>query len=107
MTVSEMLVVAVRLPELPVTVTVAVPTVAVLLTASVSKLDPVVGLGTNAAVTPPGRPEAARFTLPENPFTPVTVIVEVPEPLRTMLRDAGEAASVKLGTTITVTVPGT
>ena len=43
-TVSEMVVVAVRLPEVPVMVTVDVPMVAVLLTVNVSTLVEVAGL---------------------------------------------------------------
>ena len=70
---------AVREPEVPVMVTVAVPTVAVLLAVSVSTLLPVVGLVANPAVTPLGRPVAARVTLPVNPFWPVTAMVGVPE----------------------------
>jgi len=69
---------AVRLPEVPVTVTVTVPTVVVSLAVSVSKLLPVVGLVANAAVTPLGRPEATRVTLPVNPFAGTTVMVSVP-----------------------------
>ena len=76
-TVSEMVVVAVRLPEVPVIVTVDVPVVAVLLAVNVTTLDPVVGLVPNAAVTPLGRLEAARVTLPVNPPTSVTVMVSV------------------------------
>ena len=43
-----------------------------------------------------GKPEAARFTLPKNPFAPVTAIVDVLELPCTIFRDAGEAANVKL-----------
>jgi hypothetical protein len=67
LTVSATVVVAVRLPEVPVMVIVALPTAAVLLAVSVSTLVPVVGLVANDAVTPLGRPEAARLTLPVNP----------------------------------------
>jgi hypothetical protein len=76
-TVSEMVVDAVVLPEVPLMVTVDVPAVAVLLAANVTTLDPVVGLVPNAAVTPLGSPEAARVTLPVNPPVPVTVMVSV------------------------------
>jgi len=67
-----------RLPEVPVIVTVAVPVVAVLLAVSVSVLLPVVLAGLNEAVTPLGRPEADRLTLPVNPLAGFTVIVDVP-----------------------------
>jgi hypothetical protein len=77
-TVNAMVVVAVKLPEVPVIVTVAEPVVALLLAVSVSTLVEVVGLVANDAVTPLGRPEAARVTLPVNPPTSVTVIVLVP-----------------------------
>lgn len=77
-TVSETVVVALRLPEVPVMVTVAAPVVAVLLAVSVKVLVEVVGLVLNDAVTPLGRPEAASVTLPVNPPTSVTVMVLVP-----------------------------
>src|SRR5271163_3777770 len=78
-------------------VTVAVPVVAELLAVSVSTLVPVVGFVPNAAVTPLGRPDAARVTLPVNPPTSVTVIVLVPVPPWVMVRLLGESESVKLG----------
>jgi hypothetical protein len=97
-TVSETVVVAVKLPEVPVIVTVAVPVVAALLAVSDSVLVEVVGFVLKEAVTPLGRPEAARVTLPVNPPTSVTVIVLVPaEPPCVMLTLLGEAESVKLG----------
>jgi hypothetical protein len=77
LTVRENVVVAVVLPEVPVMVTVEAPVVAVALAVSVSTLLPVVGLVPNAAVTPLGRPDAARVTLPVNPPTSVTVMVSV------------------------------
>jgi hypothetical protein len=77
LTVSAMEVDAVKVPEVPVTATVAGPTVAVLLAVSLSTLVPVVGFGTNAAVTPLGRPDADRFTLPANPPASATEIVLV------------------------------
>ena len=61
-------VVTVRAPDLPVIVTLYCPTAAELLAVSVSMLDPVVGFGKKDAVTPLGRPEAERVTLPVNPF---------------------------------------
>jgi len=72
-----MVVFAVVLPEVPVIVTVAEPTVAVALAVKVSTLLPVVGLVPYATVTPLGSPVAARVTLPVNPFTSVTVMVSV------------------------------
>jgi len=80
LTVRASVVVAVRLPEVPVMVTVAAPVVAVALAVSVRTLVPVVGFVPNVAVTPLGRPDAASVTLPLNPFTSVTVMVLVPLP---------------------------
>jgi hypothetical protein len=96
-TVNASVVVAVRLPEVPVIVTVAVPVVAVLLAVSVIRLVPVVGFVPNVAVTPLGRPDAARFTLPENPFTSWTVMVLVPLPPCVIVKLLGESDKVKLG----------
>ena len=76
-TVNATVVLAVRLPDVPLMVTVDVPTVAELLAVSVNTLDPVAGLVPKEAVTPLGRPDAARVTLPLNPFAPVTVMVSV------------------------------
>ena len=61
-------VVAVRAPDFPVMVTFYCPATAELLAVSVSVLTPVVGFGEKDAVTPLGRPEAERVTLPRNPF---------------------------------------
>ena len=97
LTVRAMVVVAVRLPEVPVTVTVADPVVAVLLAVRVNTLVPVVGFVPNAAVTPLGRPDAAKVTLPVNPPTSVTVIVLVPLLPCVTVTLLGEAESVKLG----------
>src|SRR5215467_8037412 len=74
-TVSEMVVVCVREPEVPVMVTVAVPVVAVGLAVKVTELVEVVGLVPKLGVTPAGKPEADRVTLPVNPPESVTVIV--------------------------------
>jgi hypothetical protein len=61
-------------PEVPVTVTVAGPGTAVLLAASVMILL------TKDAVTPLGKPDAVKATLPVKPFVAVTVIVLKPLP---------------------------
>ena len=62
--------VAVRLPEVPVTVKVYCPMAAELLavTVSVLVLFPVAGFGEKDAVTPVGSPETERLTLPVNPY---------------------------------------
>ena len=68
LTVRDSAVELLRLPEVPVIVTVAVPVVAVLLAVSVRMLLLVALLGLKDAVTPLGKPDAARLTLPLNPF---------------------------------------
>jgi hypothetical protein len=72
-TVTPTVAVWVKLPEVPVMVTVVgPPVVAVLLAVRVSVF-PV-----NDAVTPLGKPEAAYVTVPVKPFFGVTVIVLEP-----------------------------
>ena len=107
LTVTAMAVLAVSAPEVPAMVTVAAPRVAVLLAVSVSRLLPVAGLVANAAVTPLGRPDAARVTEPVNPPRSVTAIVSVALlPCVTDKVDA-EGASVKLGGVLTTTLRAT
>lgn len=77
-TLSVMGVVAVLLPEVPVTVTVNAPVVAVVLAVSVRTVDVVEDAGLNEAVTPLGRPDAVNDTVPVNPPRSVTVMVSVP-----------------------------
>ena len=98
----EIVVVLVRLPEVPVTITVTVPVVAVLLALSVKVLVPVVLAGLNEGVTPMGRPEADKATLPLKPLS--GSIVRVLEPLDpcVIVRLVGEAESVKFGGGFTV-----
>ena len=67
-TVTLRTVLTVREPEVPVTVAVYCPEVAVLLAVRVSVLLPFVGFGAKDAVTPLGRLVAVRFTLPVNPY---------------------------------------
>src|ERR1700747_755909 len=73
----EMVTVFVKLPEAPVMVIGNVPTAAVLAAVRVSVLVVAVGLGLNDAVTPAGRPEADKVTLPLKPNCGVMVIVFV------------------------------
>ncbi len=68
----------VKMPEVPVMVGVTVPVAAVLLAVSVNVLVLVVLLGLNEAVTPLGRPDADKLTLPLKPFCGVTVMVLAP-----------------------------
>ena len=72
------MVVLVKLPDVPVMVTAAVPMVAELLAVSVKVLVEVAGFGLIDAVTPLGSPEADKLTLPLKPFCGMIVIVLVP-----------------------------
>ena len=78
MTVSDTFVVAVIVPDVPVTVTVVVPVVAVLLAAKVSVLLPVAGFVLKDGVTPLGSADVLNVTLPLKPFCGVMLIVLVP-----------------------------
>lgn len=62
---------------MPVIVIAADPVVAVEVAVSVRVLVVVVLLGLNAAVTPPGKPDADKFTVPLKPPVEVTVMVLV------------------------------
>lgn len=105
LTVSAMLVDAVSAPDVTVMVTVDVPVAAVLFAESVRTLVPVVGLVAKAAVTPLGRPVAARVTLPAKTLAGVTVIVSMTLPPWVVERVGAEAAIVRLGgDTLTLTV---
>jgi hypothetical protein len=97
--VTERLIVMVcdKLPEAPRMLTENVPVDAVLLAANVSVLDAFVLLGLKDAVTPLGRPEADRLTLPLKPLCGVTVIVLDPFAPCSMLKLEGDAESAKFG----------
>jgi hypothetical protein len=79
--VRERVVVLVKVPEVPVMVTLTEPVVAVLLAVSVKVLE-FVGLmvltGLKEGVTPLGKPEADRLTLPVKPFSGETEMVLPP-----------------------------
>ena len=77
-TVRVNVVVRVKVPDIPVMVTMLVPVAAVALAVRVNVLVEVVGFGLNPAVTPLGRPEALKVTLPLNPLDGSTVMVLVP-----------------------------
>ncbi|SRR6266700_2719244 len=77
-TVRLMVMVCDKLPEAPRTCTENVPIEAVLLAVNVRVLVVFVVLGLMEAVTPLGRPEADKVTLPLKPFCGVTVMVLVP-----------------------------
>jgi hypothetical protein len=100
-----MLVEDVSEPLVPVTVTVEVAAGAVGKAVKVNVLvvEPAIDAGTNAAVTPVGRPVAVRATVPANPFVPANAIVLEPDAPWFTLRELGDADSVKLGAGVTVT----
>jgi hypothetical protein len=87
----------VRLPDEPVTVTVAVPIVALPLADRVKRLLVVAVFVLNAAVTPLGRPDTVKFTMPLNPFSGLIVMVVEPVAPWAMVKLVGDAESVKLG----------
>lgn len=91
-------------PDTPVTVTVEVPVVAVLLAVNVTPLVLVAGFVPNAAVTPVGRPDADSVTLPVKPLVGMTVTVLEPVPPCTTLTLLGEADSEKLACAAATTV---
>ena len=93
-TVRVIVVVFVKVPDVPVMVTVTVPVVAALPAVSVNVLVVVVGLGLNDALTPFGRPEADKLTLPLKPFCGVTLIVLVPLPPCVIVKLVGDAERV-------------
>ena len=93
-------------PEVPVTVTVALPVVAVPDAVSV-RVDValpfaggVTGLVENAAVTPPGKPDALSVVAELKPFRLVMVIVLVPLEPCAMVSEEGEAATLKSGVAV-------
>src|SRR5216684_7379169 len=96
-TVRETVVVFVKLPEVPVTVTVTVPVVAVPVADRVKRLLVVTGFVPKTALTPLGRPDAVKFTLPVNPFRGLIVMVVEPTAPWGKVKLVGDAESVKLG----------
>jgi hypothetical protein len=95
--VSEMVVVWVSVPDVPVTVMVLVPVVAVALAVNVRTLVDVVGFVPNAAVTPLGNAELDSVTDPVKPLKSVTVIVLLPLVPCLTVKLAGEADREKSG----------
>ena len=93
----EMVVLFVKLPEVPEMVTVTVPVVATPVADRLKRLVVVAGFAPKTALTPLGKPDALKTTLPLNPFCGLIVIVVEPaEPWR-KFKLAGDAESVKLG----------
>jgi hypothetical protein len=97
-------------PEVPVIVTVAAPTVAVeeAVNVSVEVTLPlaggVTGLVEKAAVTPVGRPVALSVVAELNPPVLVMVIVLVPLAPWVTVTEVGEAAMLKFGVAVALTV---
>src|SRR5215470_3209725 len=100
LTVRVSVVVRVRVPEVPVTVSVKVPVAAALPAVTVSVLAEVALVGLKFAVTPEGRPEIDRFTVPLKPLTGLTLMVLVPMLPCVMVSELGEADRVKSGTVV-------
>jgi hypothetical protein len=102
-----MVVVALKEPDVPVTVTVAVPLAAFRLAVNVNVLVPVAGFGLKDAVTPLGRALVDKATLPAKPLAGVTVIVVDALAFWSTVTLDGDADSVKLPETGAVTVKET
>lgn len=100
--VRETVVVFVRLPDVPVMVTVKVPVAAVPVADSVKRLLAVAGFVSNVALTPFGKPDAVRVTLPLNPLSGFMVMVVEPEVPWRRVKPAGDDESVKPGCVETV-----
>ena len=92
----------VKLPEVPVTVTVTAPTLAVPVAERVRRLLDVLGFVPKVAVTPVGRPDAAKLTLPLNPLRELIEIVVEPGVPCKMVTFAGEAERRKPGCVVDV-----
>ena len=113
LTVKAMVVLWTSEPEVPVTVTVAVPRVAVEEAVSVRTEVPVpfaggvTGLVANDAVTPLGRPVALSVVAELKLFWLVMVRVLVPWPPRFTVREAGASLMVKFGVAGAFTVRAT
>jgi hypothetical protein len=106
-TVSAMLVELIKLPCVPLMVTVAAPVVAVELAVRVRMLaEPLVTLvGLKAAVTPLGKPVAASEALPVKPFNGASETELVPTaPACVIVMLFGEVERLKLGGAFTVSV---
>jgi len=97
-----MVVLWVRPPDLPVMVTVAVPTFARVPAARVSVVVLVAGLGLKTALVPLRNPEADSVMLWAKPFEGVMVMVVVPLAPRAMLKLVGDADRAKFGAAVTV-----
>jgi hypothetical protein len=90
-------VVGARLPEVPVTVIDADPVAAELLIVKFIVLCEVVLAGVNVAVTPFGRLEVVKLTLPEKPCAGTTLTAIEPLAACCRITVLGDDKSVKLG----------
>ena len=63
-----------------------------------------IGFGLKLTVVPEGAPEADRLIALLNPFATAVVIVEIPKFPSATVSEDGEAAIVKLGGAVTVSV---
>ena len=114
-TVNAIVTVALRLPEVPVTVTVDVPAGALAPATKVNVLALDVPPGLNEAVTPVGKPDTARATVPLNPPVGATVMDAVALELWTTVTagadvvkpNPGAAVTTKFNSTDELTVPET
>jgi len=86
-----------RLPEVPVTVTVKAPIIALLVADSVKRLLVDVGFVPKLPLIPLGRPDTLKFTLLLNPFKGLIVMVIEPAAPWKNVKLAGDAERVKLG----------
>jgi hypothetical protein len=93
-TVRVIVVVCVKVPDVPVMVAVTVPVMAVLLATNVNVLVVVVGFVLNDAVTPLGKPDADSLTLPTKPFWGVTATVLVRLPPCVIVKLVGDVERV-------------
>ena len=98
-TVTVIVALLIKLPEVPATVIVKVPIVEVPVADTVKVLVVVAGFVAKIALSPFGRPDTDKFTLPLNPFRGWIVIVAEPDEPWVKVRLVGDAESVKLGTT--------
>jgi hypothetical protein len=91
-----------RLPDVPVTVTVAKPIGAEAFAARVSTLVELDGLRLKDAVTPCGKPDADNMTEEVKPYSGSTVIVLVLLPFCAIVSAVGTTDKAKLGAGCTV-----
>jgi hypothetical protein len=104
LTIREMVVTFNKLPDMPVTVIVTVPVVAVPLAVSVNVLVFAVLVGLKDAVTPLGKPDVDKLTLELKPFCGVMLMVLVPLAPCAIVKLLGDAERVKFGTGTAFTV---